>query len=191
MLLLAMGVLLWSVMHFLPALDVGFRRNLIAKIGENAYKGLFAVMMIVSIVLMVRGWKSTLPQAVYLPPDWGRHATALFMLLGLILFVASTLPNNIRRVIRHPQLTGVIFWSVGHLISNGDSRSLVLFGGIGIWAVIEILLINRRDPQWIKPQPVPFAKNAVLVGVAVVAYLVLMFVHEWLFGVSPMGPPVS
>ena len=26
------------------------------------------------------------------------------------------------------------------------------------------------------------------VGVALVVYLVLVFVHEWLFGVSPMGP---
>ena len=103
-------------------------------------------------------------------------------------FFASNVPNNIRRVIRHPQLTGVILWSVGHLISNGDSRSLVLFGGIGIWAVIEILLINRRDAEWIKPQPVPFPKNIVLVVIGVVAYLVLVFVHQWLFGVSPMGP---
>ena len=32
---LALGVFLWSILHFIPAVAVDFRKNLIAKLGEN------------------------------------------------------------------------------------------------------------------------------------------------------------
>ena len=45
------------------------------------------------------------------------------------------IPNNVKRLLRHPQLTGVALWGIGHLLANGESRSIILFGGLGAWAI--------------------------------------------------------
>ena len=74
---LMLGVFLWSFMHFIPAVAVDFRNNLIAKLGEKPYKGIFALLMVLSLYLVISGWKATIPESVYLPPQWWRHATSL------------------------------------------------------------------------------------------------------------------
>lgn len=184
---LVLGVILWSVIHFIPAAASDFRKSIIGKIGEKPFKGIFALFMVLALYLVISGWKATIPVNLYLPPIWGRHATALLVLIGFILFIAPYHATNLKRFLRHPQLTGVAIWGVGHLLANGESRSIVLFGGLTVWAVIEILLLNRRDGAWVKPDPVPAKKDVILLVAGVVSYLVVAFSHQWLFGFSPFA----
>jgi uncharacterized membrane protein len=182
---LVLGVFLWSFTHFIPAVAVDFKKNLIAKLGENPYKGIFTVLMVLAIYLVISGWKATVPESIYLPPLWGRHATSLLVLVGFILFIAPYLPTNFKRVLRHPQLTGVACWGIGHLLANGEARSIVLFGGLAAWAIIEMLLLNRRDGARVKPDPAPVKNDIILVLAGIVVYAVVAMSHQWLFGVSP------
>jgi uncharacterized membrane protein len=186
MIWLSLGVVLWAATHLLKSAAVPFRQSLISRLGEDKYKGLFSLVIVTSLVLMVVGWRGTLPSLVYSPPPWGRHATMVLMLLALVLFAASGMPSNIKRLLRHPQLAGVVTWTVAHLVSNGDSRSLVLFGGIGLWALIEIQLINHRDPAWQTPASQPAGADLRVIAGAIVAYVVIYLVHPYLFGVSVM-----
>jgi uncharacterized membrane protein len=187
MIKLVLGVSLWSVMHFIPAAAVGFRKNLVGKIGEKPFKGLFALLMVLALYLVITGWKATIPVNLYSPPLWGRHATALLMLIAFILFIAPYHATNLKRFLRHPQLTGVTVWGIGHLLANGETRSIVLFAGLAVWAVIEIFLLNHRDGAWVKPDPVPVKKDIVLGVAGVVTYLVVAVSHQWLFGFSPFA----
>lgn len=187
MIKLALGVLLWSFAHFIPTLFAGPRRKLVGRFGENAYKGLFLLLMVLAIYLVISGWKAAVPETVYLPPAWGRHITALLVLVGFVLFFAPYPPNNIKRLLRHPQLTGVILWGAGHLLANGEARSILLFGGFAAWAAIEMLLINRRDGAWTKPATAPRRNDILLVVGGVAVYLVVAFTHQWLFGFSPFA----
>ena len=182
---LVLGVLLWSFAHFIPAVAVEFRKNLVAKLGEKPYKGIFALIMVLSLYLVISGWRATIPESVYLPPTWGRHATSLLVLIGFILFAASHGKTNLKRFVRHPQLTGLACWGVGHLIANGEARSIVLFGGLAAWAIIEIFLLNRRDGAWEKPDPVPVIQDVKVAVIGFIVYAVIAALHQWLFGVSP------
>ena len=182
---LVLGVLLWAVTHFVPALAVDFRKRLIDRIGEYPYKGLFTLVMAFAIYLIISGWKSIPVEFLYVPPDWGRHLASLLMLIAFVLFSASHGQNNIKRFIRHPQLTSVIVWGVAHLLANGESRSIVLFGGLALWAAVDIVLLNRRDGAWQKPQPAPIKKDIIAVVVGVLVYFGFAHLHGWLFGVSP------
>lgn len=182
---LVLGVLLWSFMHFIPAVAVDFRKNLVTKLGEKPYKGVFALLMVLSLYLVISGWRATIPESLYIPPTWGRHATALLVLIGFILFSASHGKTNLKRFVRHPQLTGLTCWGLGHLIANGETRSIVLFGGLAAWAIIEIFLLNRRDGAWVKPEPVPVKQDIKIVVIGLVVYAVIAGAHQWLFGVSP------
>jgi len=103
-----------------------------------------------------------------------------------MLFGAAHQPTRIKRVVRHPQLTGMLVWSVSHLLSNGDSRSLILFGGLGLWVLIEMLLINRRDGTWQKPHgPTPSIEARGIV-ISTVIFFVLVFLHPYFAGISPI-----
>ena len=88
--------------------------------------------------------------------------------------------------IRHPQLTAVKTWAVAHLLVNGDLASVVLFGGLLAWAVVEVILINRAVPRGPLPEPVPVGKEIGAVIGAIVVLVGIMLVHNWL-GVQPWG----
>jgi len=182
MTLLVTSMLMWCAVHLFPSLAVQARTNIIARRGRALYRGVFALLILCSIVLMVFGWRTAEPVAVYQPPDWGRGAAYVLVFFTFILFVAAKRLTNIKRIFRHPQLTGVMLWSAGHLLANGDSRSLILFAGIGLWALLEIILINRRVGIWIKPVPVPAHKDIITVAIGVIMYLVLLKFHPYLSG---------
>jgi uncharacterized membrane protein len=186
MVLLILGVLVWSAAHLVPSLGAQMRAGLIGRIGEGPYKGLFALTIVGSIVLMVVGWRSSSPVVIYQPPGWGTGFAQIGMLITLVLFIGSNLPSNLKRMLRHPQLTGVAIWALSHLVANGDQRSLVLFGGIGIWAVVAMLSINRRDGEWEKPAPLAPMAYVKPVVAGVVAYVLLALAHPYIAGVSAL-----
>jgi uncharacterized membrane protein len=55
MILLVIGVLLWSGVHLFPCLAVEPRKRLLGRMGEQPYKGVFALTLVAAIVLMVLG----------------------------------------------------------------------------------------------------------------------------------------
>ena len=182
MLLLVAGVLLWSAIHLFTALGRDARAGVVSRIGLNPYKGLYSLALVLALVLIVMGWRSTPPTSVWLPPDGMRHLTIALTPIAVILFISARAPTDIKQFIRHPQLTGVKLWAVAHLLSNGEVRSIVLFGGLLAWAVLEVIFINKRDGARVKPPRVGMAKTLVsaLIGLAVAAVLVL--VHPWIAG---------
>ena len=183
MTIMILGVALWSAAHLLPSVAPGLRGRLMS-IGEGPYKGLFALTVVVSLLLIIFGWRAAVPSMVYAEPDWGRVVNMAAMLVALILFVAAFSKTNIKRYLRHPQLTSVLLWSVGHLLANGDSRSVILFGVMGVWSVIAMLAINRRDGAWQKPEAVSIGRDLIPVIVGVVLYGVLSWAHPYIAGVA-------
>ncbi|MBT8091509.1 MAG: NnrU family protein [Gammaproteobacteria bacterium] len=183
MLLLLIGVVLWSFVHLYPALMPESRNRWHEKLGENPYKGLFSVGIIAGLALIVIGWRSIVPAGVYAPPLGPTLLIAMLMMSAFILFAASAIPGNIRRFVRHPQMTAVILWGSAHLLANGSNRAVILFGGLTLWAVLEIVLINKRDGQWQKPEKAAVKLDAITIGVGVVLYFALAYFHKSLFGV--------
>jgi uncharacterized membrane protein len=184
MTLLIAGVVLWSIAHLFPAVAPGVRSNLSARFGEGPYRGLFALDIILALVLIVLGWKAATPIPVYVPPLYGSPIPSILLLLALVLFVTSKTPNNFKRYIRHPQMAAVFFWGVSHLLTNGDSRSLLLFGGLAVWSVLEMFFINRREGAWKKSGSVPLLKDVITVVLAVLVFAGLAYFHGALFGVA-------
>lgn len=184
---LAFGILLWGIIHFFPAVAVDLRKNLINRMGEHPYKGVFALLVILSIYLIISGWGSAGPAEIfYTAPDWGGNMAGLLVLAGFILFFAPYPPNNLKRILRHPQLLGTICWGAGHLLASGSPRSIVLFGGLTAWALVEIVLINRRDGDWIKPDKVSHLRDLSLVLFGSLAFVVFLFTHHLMFGNEPL-----
>lgn len=183
MLVLTLGVLLFAAVHFIPSLAPGVKQSWQGRFGENGYKGIFSLLLLVSFALIIFGWRSSSPTYMYALPPAFRTLTLALTAVAFWLFIVSNRPSRVRQFLRHPQLTGVAIWAIAHLLVNGDSRSLILFGGLLVWSVGEILAINRREGQWEKQAIAPWSADIVNIVVAAIVFVVLIFLHPWLSGV--------
>ena len=75
MTLLAFGLLLFAGLHLVKSLAPGMRNALLERLGENAYKGIFSLLVLAALALIVFGWRAatrqprpTLPRCEALNP---------------------------------------------------------------------------------------------------------------------------
>lgn len=181
---LVAGVILWSVVHLFPSLVPGARATLVNRMGENLYKALFSVDIVIALGLIVYGWRTTELALWYAPPLLGSPIVSALVFVAFFLFAATHAPGNTKRFLNHPMLTGTVLWGIAHLLANGENRSVVLFGGMAVWAVISIFTITRRDRPYKKPEPVPLSRDLMTLVAAAVVFVVALYSHEWAFGVS-------
>ena len=184
MTLLVFGVFIWSLTHLFPAMLPDARGRVFNKLGENPYKGVYSLCIVLGLVLIVAGWRSVMPTGVYAPPMAPNPLVSLLVLAALILFAASAIPGNIKRYVRHPQMAAVILWGVAHLLTNGSNRAVVLFGGLTLWAVLEIVLCSKRDGEWQKPAKAAVKSDVITVVAGLVVFAVLAYFHPSFFGVD-------
>ncbi|QJB70017.1 NnrU family protein [Parasphingorhabdus halotolerans] len=186
--MLIAGVLLWSIVHLMKSVTPGVRAGIVTKLGAGPHQGLVALLIVTSLALMIFGWRSIVPEFVYDPPSWGRHLNMLLMILAIYLFGVAQGKSRIKQWLRHPMLTGMAIWAGGHLLANGDNRSLVLFGGLLVWALVSIITVSRNEGAWQKPTVFPSAGREILsVVIALILYGVLFGAHRWIAGVPLVG----
>jgi uncharacterized membrane protein len=162
MTLLFVAALIWLAIHFGIA-GTGMRDVIVGRIGESAYRGLFSLLSILSLVLLIRAWTGADTTPLWFASDWLRWLLVAMMLVAWLLFVASLLqrsativggeaapPRGIQRVTRHPMLWSFSLWAAVHMIGNGDIAALVFFGTFLVTALGGMPSIDaklaRRDP---------------------------------------------
>ena len=175
MLLLIAGLLLWTGAHLFKRLAPAQR----ASMGDKG-RGPIALTILAGVVLMVIGYR--MADGAYL---WGRSPAMvginnLLMLFSVYLFAAAGAKTALARKMRHPMLGAVKLWALAHILVNGDVPSFVLFGGLLAWAVMEVILINRAEPEWTPPPPAPKSKEIRAILVAAAIYALFAAVHYWL-----------
>ncbi len=182
--MLIAGLVLFFATHMVPWLPP-LRAAMIRSLGERGYQAVFALLSLLGFVLMVIGFGRAPFVPVYTPPPWGAHWALALMLPASILLVAAYAPGNARRFTRHPMLWGVTLWALAHLLANGDRAALLLFGGFGVYALLDMLSANLRGAQK-STAPVPWSRDAFTAIIGVMVYVGLLRVHPLLFGVSPL-----
>lgn len=168
------------------------RADVIKRIGENAYKGIYSVISFIGLILIVYGYaqyRATGWIDVWTPPAWTRHVAVALILPSIICIVAAYSPGHIKRVLKHPMLVGVKLWALAHLIANGDLGSIILFGSILGWAVFDRISLKRRTDPGAPPIPIGgWPRDAVAVVGGIVLYLALgLWFHPYVIGVPAFG----
>lgn len=179
---LMIGVLMWSYSHLMKRVTPGFRAGL----GDNAGKLVATVLTFVSLGLMIYGYRAAAPVILWEPPEFLRPISILLMLVAVVLVTLGYSRGALRSRMRHPMLTSVKVWALAHLLVNGDLASVILFGGLLAWAVMDVILINRMEPAWQRPQPGPARNDAVHIALSVVLFAGIGWLHAWL-GVPVLG----
>lgn len=184
MTLLIIGVLAWISVHWFKRVAPNLRAAMATKIGAGPASGVIAILILISVILMVVGYRGADVLAVYSPPSWGGHLNNLMMIFAVIMMGMGSSKGRARSWMRHPMLSGAIVWAAAHLLVNGDQASLILFGGIIIWALGSMMLINRAQGAWDRPEPGPIKGDIKLLVISAVVFVVISGVHIWL-GYNP------
>jgi uncharacterized membrane protein len=189
MTLLIIGMAVFLGVHLLPTLG-SVRADLVARLGENAYKALFSLASIAGFVLLVWGFAQAPVIQVWSPPPWTRFVAIVLMLPAFILLVAAYVPGEIKAKLKHPFLIAIKTWALAHLIANGDLASMILFGSFLAYAVYDRITLKGRQPTGLVEVPGPGSRRndviAVLLGAAL--YLAfLIWLHPLLIG-RPVMP---
>jgi uncharacterized membrane protein len=182
MTLLIVGLILFIGVHLLPWFPA-LKKQAVAKLGRNPYRGVFALVAVLGLVLVVIGWGRAGYQGIYVPPSWGRHLTYPLLLAAFILLPAAHMKGNIKRYTRHPMLWGAVLWAIGHLAVRGDLKSLVLFGGIALFSVLAMVSANARGAKK-QEERYPLKRDLIVVAAGVAAFVAFIFLHPYLIGVA-------
>jgi len=210
--------------HFLLS-SAPVRGTLARQFGEKLFLTYYALAMVVLFVWVLLAYGDAPFEEL-----WGDVAVlewlpAVAMPVALFFAVCGlTTPNptmasgsdaltagrdptqGIMRITRHPFLNGVALWALAHLLANGDTASLILFGGLFILSAGGMWHIDKKKeaqhgaewgPVLLTTSAVPFLalaqKRAVLdwpgigwwrVGVTVVLYLAIVWGHPLVLGVA-------
>jgi uncharacterized membrane protein len=211
--------------HFLLGLP-GIRAMLVDWIGENPFRGLFSVVSAASFTWMLLAFDAAPRIEIWPRAEWTLWLPNLVMPISLILLVCGNTGTNptavgqervlrddpkvargIITVTRHPTLWAIGAWSLSHLVVNGDTAAVLLFGGLAVLSFGGMSAIDAKKratlgaawgPFELTTSIIPFLAIAQgrtrldwpgigfprLLG-GLVLWVILWFAHPFIIGVSP------
>lgn len=184
MLKIVIGLILWTGAHLLRRAAPNLRRDMTTALGDGLSKGLVSLVLIGAVYLLFSGFRTADLVELYPTPPLAGHVNNLLMLAASFTFGIGIAGGRLCARVRHPMLWGVILWAFAHLLVNGDLASVLLFGGLGIWAGLEIHLINLSEGPWERPMPGNAVQDWKLALAALFAYFFIAGIH-WLFDKNP------
>jgi uncharacterized membrane protein len=222
------AALFFLAIHLLVS-GTRLRNAIVGVTGEGPYMGLFSLASLAGIIwiAMAYGDARGFGDTYWDSGAAGRHASLLIQLLAVLMIVPGLTTRNptsvkqegslerpdvvtgMLRITRHPFLWGVAIWAAGHLLVNGDTPSLILFGTMLFLAVSGTFSIDAKRRRALgatyeafeaHTSNVPF--GAVVSGrqklslgeigwwrilLAVAIWAALLFGHPYAFGVDPLA----
>ena len=189
---LILGLVLFLGVHSVRVFAEDWRTKTRARLGENAFKGVYSVVSVLGFGLIIWGFGQARqqPVAVWTPPVGMRHLASLLTLLAFVSLAAAYVPGNaIKARLHHPMVLGVKTWALAHLLANGMLAHMVLFGSFLLWAVLSFRAARQRD----RVGQVVYAPGragptvvTVVLGVALWAGFAFWAHGAWI-GVRPFG----
>ena len=192
MALLIAGLLIFLGVHSVRIFADNWRTAQIARIGPTVWKGGYALLSLIGLVLIVYGYglARQSPIVLYTAAAWTGHVAALLTLVAFVLIAAAYVPKTrIKAKIKHPMVAGVKVWAFAHLLANGSLADVILFGSFLAWAILSYSAALRRDRAAnVVYASGPMSRDFSAVAVGGVAWLLFTFwLHSWLIGVRPLG----
>lgn len=227
MLEFAGALTVFLVSHRVPAMP-GLRSWLVARLGERWYRAIYGLVSVIALAWVISAALRAPVVVLWWPQPWHAVVALVAMPFALALIGAAALTPNplsvslrsgtfepaapgIVAVTRHPMLWGFALWAFAHLLANGDLVSVILFGGLGAFALLGMPLLDRRTrdrlgaDEWqrlaAETAITPFAAilsrrqrfhadlrlvTGAAAGIAVYVWLVLHG-HAALIGADPLG----
>ncbi len=202
------------VAHALPPRPP-IRGYLVARLGERGFQLAYSVASLALLGWLILAAIAAPYVELWPPAVWHMHlALALMPFAFVFMAVGFGVPNplsislfpepdnwsrsGLLTVIRHPVQVGLALWAGLHALANGTLVSLLLFGGLALFAIAGIPLVERRRRREIGADAyaaiahrrtayndAPRQALAAVFGLVTMA--VLLYLHPYLFGADPLA----
>ena len=170
--ILILGVALWWAAHLFKRVAPERR----AEMGDKG-RGPVALAIFASVVLMVIGYKLTPFVYVWAPPTFAIHLNNVLVLIAIWMMSPAGTKGKILSNVRHPMLMGFRTWAVAHLLVNGDLASMILFGGLLLWGMVSVVVINKAEPDWTPRTDGSIAKDGMFFVASIVLLVIIGYIH--------------
>ena len=191
MIVLIIGLVIFLGIHLVPV--TGVKSSLIERMGEKKYQSIFSIISLVGFIIIIYGF-SLIDTCNSMMADcetdnfylwdsfeYSKEISFLLMPISIIFIVASQMKSNIKKVVHHPMLIGVLIWSFVHLLSTGDLRSIILFASFGAFSIIDIIFTRKTAEQGIS---FSILNDVIVIVVGLVLYSIILYFHEYVSGVQ-------
>jgi uncharacterized membrane protein len=142
MALLASLLLLFGIIHINPAMPK-WKAHAVQTFGK-AYGPIYGILTLVLFAAVIWAFRQADAVTLYDPPPWGRQANFAFTLLAFLCVGIFAFRGSWRNTLKYPMAIGVSLWAIGHLLANGDQRSVLMFGGLAAIAILFAVLKNAN-----------------------------------------------
>ena len=180
MTLLIVGTIIFFGIHLVPSAP--FKTGLVTRLGAQKYKMLFSVFSLLGLGFIIYGFSLSQFIPLWDPLLWGRSAALVIMPLAVIMLCAANMPNNIKRLVRHPMLIGLMLWGGTHLVANGDLASTILFLSFTLFALLDVILVTVGS-RYKANTPVSILWDIAVVVVGLILSGVLFQFHGSITGI--------
>lgn len=187
MTMLLAGLILLLGSHSVSLFGSAWRDRAVARMGRGPWMGLYSLASLAGLILVVSGFGTARQNGTLLYAPLSPRLALILMIPVFPLALASILPGHIRMAVRHPLMLAILLWSTAHLLANGSSADVLLFGAFLVWAMAEWFSQDQRSRP-ARPARSPRQNDAVAVVGGLALYIAFVGgLHHWLFGVSPLG----
>jgi len=184
MYLIISGILIFTFGHMFKRLVPAGRNFVDQKLGEKLGKKLMNLILFIGFFLVTIGYyQKEFDIYFFIAPTWLTAITHALMLVSVaLLSVGHRIFGHASRLqqhIKHPMLTAAVVWCVAHLLINGTLMAFILFGSIGLWAAIQIYLLQKNKVK-IERHQGSLAGDLILLGFVAFIYIIIVMIHLYL-----------
>jgi len=184
MYLIISGILIFTFGHMFKRLVPAGRNFVDQKLGEKLGKKLMNLILFIGFFLVTIGYhQKEYDIYFYIAPTWLTAITHALMLVSVaLLSVGHRIFGHASRLqqhIKHPMLTAAVVWCVAHLLINGTLMAFILFGSIGLWAAIQIYLLQKNKVK-IERHQGSLIGDLILLGFVAFIYIIIVMIHLYL-----------
>lgn len=186
MTLLTIGLSLFLLFHLIPCIP-SLRMRLVAALGNTVYYLAFNLISVLSVVLIVFGYRAAPHMVFYEPFAWANTLVTLLMIPAIYCFMSNSAreaPSSMQAFTAHTLSWGVVLWALGHLLANGDVASVLLFSSFLIYAVISISTGNFRGLYPARKKRPPVLQELGFIVIVLLIFSGLVWGHVWISGVA-------
>ena len=187
---LCLGLIVFFAVHSVAIVAPHWRDRMALSLGAGAWRGVYSLVSVAGLMLIVHGFGLARASAAiwYAPTHWMRVAAIVLMVPVFPLLLAAYFPGRIKALARHPMLVAIKLWAFAHLLANGSSADVLLFGSFLAWAVVDRISLKHRAPRATPgAQPSKWNDAIVLAGGLLLYAWFGHWAHLRLFGVAPFA----
>lgn len=152
------ALVVFLALHLVPAIPA-LRAQLVARLGRRNYLLAYSLVSLLALAWLFRAALQLDYIPLWDPAPWQAWFPLVLTPLAFALLFAGLIspnpvsitlrkpdlvPGAITTITRHPVLWGFALWAGGHLVPNGDLRSLMLFGALLAFALLGMVITDRR-----------------------------------------------